>query len=56
MYPRIQNFVTKTGGMGNSVRQIECQKGLFTLSQMSEEQVLNQITNWPMESGLAGAI
>ena len=32
------------------------QKGLLTLSQMPEEQVLSQITNPPGESGSAGVI
>ena len=32
------------------------QKGLSTLSQMPEEQVLSQITNQPGESGLADII
>ena len=41
---------------GKVYLQKEYQKGLSTLSQMPQEQVLSQITNRPGESGLAGAI
>ena len=37
---------------GKIYLQKECQKGLSTLSQMPEEQVLSQITNRLGESGL----
>ena len=41
---------------GKIYLQKEYHKVLSTLSQMPEEQVLSQITNWPGESGLASAI
>ena len=51
--------VTETGGVASirqSYLQWEYQKGLLTLPQMPEEQVLKQSTNRPGKSGLAGVI
>ena len=41
---------------GKVYLQKEYQKGLLTLSQMPQEQVLSQIANRPGESGLTGVI
>ena len=58
--PSNSKLVTETGGMA-SIRQslsskVISERELSTESQMPEEQVLSQITNWPGESELAGAI
>ena len=58
-HPLIQNLslrllVWLISGKGDL--QKGYQKKLSTLSQMPEEQVFSQITNQPVESGLAGVI
>ena len=59
IHPLIQNSPLRLVAClvsGKIYLQKEYQRGLSTLFQMPEEQVLSQITNQPGESGLAGVI
>ena len=59
IHPLIQNLSLRLVAWlvsGKIYLQKEYQKALSTLSQMPEEQVLSQITNWSGEGGLASVI